>query len=167
MPHLFWSAAEDGLILQHDLRASHTCAADSKNPKNVLIDLRSYLGMKAEAKCLAVNPIRPEMMAVGASDPFIRLYDRRMIKVKFLEGEDGSVSTECPEIPYGALQYFVPGEAHYLFVIGQRINRIFYLNPSFKISLQVIYQLKCLSISESIGPWPQLMWNLVKMAQSC
>lgn len=111
VPHLFWSAAEDGLILQHDLRTSHTCAEDTKNPKNVLIDLRSYMGMKAEAKCLSVNPIRPEQMAVGASDPFVRVYDRRMIKVKYLEGENGSVSGDCPEIPDGAVQYFVPGKS--------------------------------------------------------
>jgi hypothetical protein len=34
-----------------------------------------------------------------------------MIKVKYLEGENGSVSGDCPEIPDGAVQYFVPGKS--------------------------------------------------------
>jgi len=37
------------------------------------------MGVGAEAKCLAINPTRPELLAVGANDPYVRLYDRRMI----------------------------------------------------------------------------------------
>ena len=33
----------------------------------------------AECKCVTVHPIRSELIAVGASDPYIRIYDRRMI----------------------------------------------------------------------------------------
>ena len=33
----------------------------------------------AEAKCLAINPVRPEMLAVGANDPYVRVFDRRML----------------------------------------------------------------------------------------
>lgn len=108
-PHLFWSAGEDGLILQHDLRVSHSCSSDPNKPRNVLVDLKSYIGGKAEAKCLSLNPVQSEIMAVGASDPYIRLYDRRMIKLKFRENEDGSVSTDSHQIPSGAVKYFVPG----------------------------------------------------------
>ncbi|CAG0898801.1 unnamed protein product [Darwinula stevensoni] len=75
-PYLFWSAAEDGLILQFDLRIPHHC---SNECDNVLVNLTNHLGRSAEAKCLAINPLRPEMLAVGANDPYVRLYDRRMI----------------------------------------------------------------------------------------
>lgn len=38
------------------------------------------MGDSAEAKCIAVNPTYPEMMAVGANDPYARIFDRRLIK---------------------------------------------------------------------------------------
>lgn len=33
----------------------------------------------AEAKCIAVNPARTEQIAIGANDPYARVYDRRML----------------------------------------------------------------------------------------
>lgn len=78
-PDTFWSAAEDGLILQYDLRMPHVCR-DNDNP-NVLINLTNHIGRYVEAKCLAINPRRPELVAVGANDAYIRMYDRRMIKL--------------------------------------------------------------------------------------
>ena len=74
-PNLLLSASEDGTVLQFDLR---TPVNNLKN--NVLVNLMSVLGKKAEAKCLSVNPTQPELLAVGANDPYIRVYDRRMIK---------------------------------------------------------------------------------------
>ncbi|KAJ8340797.1 hypothetical protein SKAU_G00330880 [Synaphobranchus kaupii] len=71
-PHTFWSAAEDGIIRQYDLR-------ESSNRSEVLIDLTEYCGQLVEAKCLAVNPRDNNYMAVGANGPFVRLYDIRMI----------------------------------------------------------------------------------------
>lgn len=35
----------------------------------------------AEAKCVTVNPRRPEQLAVGANDAYARVFDRRMIKL--------------------------------------------------------------------------------------
>ena len=32
-----------------------------------------------EVKCIAINPQRPEQLAIGANDIYARLYDRRMI----------------------------------------------------------------------------------------
>ena len=60
------------------MRSPHSCSGDVSN---VLVYLRTHLGHFAEAKCLAINPLRPEMLAVGANDPYVRLYDRRMIKL--------------------------------------------------------------------------------------
>lgn len=76
IPSLFWSSSEDGLILEYDLRSPHTC---SGVPSNCLINLCTHMGFTAEAKCIAINPLRSELIAVGTNDPFIRLFDRRMI----------------------------------------------------------------------------------------
>ncbi|CAG9857312.1 unnamed protein product [Phyllotreta striolata] len=73
-PTLFWSAAEDGLVIQYDLREPHEC---SPSQTKVLIDLCYNFG---EVKCIAINPTKPHYMAVGANDCFVRLYDRRMLK---------------------------------------------------------------------------------------
>ncbi|XP_012887713.1 PREDICTED: WD and tetratricopeptide repeats protein 1 [Dipodomys ordii] len=71
-PNTFWSAAEDGLIRQYDLR-------ENSKHSEVLIDLTEYCGQLVEAKCLTVNPQDNNCLAVGASGPFVRLYDIRMI----------------------------------------------------------------------------------------
>ncbi|XP_026318879.1 WD and tetratricopeptide repeats protein 1 [Hyposmocoma kahamanoa] len=81
-PHLIWSAAEDGLILQHDLRMAHRCNSDTAN---VLVNLLNHMGRYAEAKCVSVNPRRPYQLAVGANDFYVRLYDTRMIKLAKLQ----------------------------------------------------------------------------------
>lgn len=74
-PYLIWSAAEDGLIMQFDIREEHCC---KPKPNNLLIDLKTS-GLPLSAKCLDVNPVRDEMLAVGASDIHVRLFDRRFI----------------------------------------------------------------------------------------
>ncbi|GIY84486.1 WD and tetratricopeptide repeats protein 1 [Caerostris extrusa] len=82
LPFMFWSAAEDGIVMQFDLRTSHQC---SNTCKTVLVNLVNHLGRKAEAKCIAINPLQPELLAVGANDPYVRLYDRRMIRSNITE----------------------------------------------------------------------------------
>lgn len=60
------------------MRAPHTCNSQSSN---FLIDLRRHAGSTVECRCITIHPARPELIAVGVNDPFIRIYDRRMIKV--------------------------------------------------------------------------------------
>ena len=79
VPFLFWSASEDGLIMQYDLRVPHSCK--SSDQKNVLVNLLNHSGCSFEAKCININPRRPELIAIGGSDAYIRMYDRRMIKL--------------------------------------------------------------------------------------
>ncbi|KAG6453902.1 WD and tetratricopeptide repeats protein 1 isoform X2 [Manduca sexta] len=122
-PHLLWSAGEDGLILQHDMRTSHRCNADTAN---VLVNLLNHMGRYAEAKCVAVNPRRPHQLAVGANDIYVRLYDTRMIKLSKLQLSSSGQSrltwerqnVRCSRagfgdpdnnIPRAAVQYFAPG----------------------------------------------------------
>lgn len=72
------SAGEDGCVLQLDHREKHVCRSTSNSVS--LINLTAYIDPNAEAKCIAVNPIRTEYIAVGANDPYARIYDRRMLK---------------------------------------------------------------------------------------
>lgn len=74
-PNLLWSAGEDGLIMQYDTREVHHCGS---KPKNLLLDLKTT-GSSLSAKCLAINPVRDEMVAIGSNDIHVRLFDRRYI----------------------------------------------------------------------------------------
>ena len=65
-------------VRETDIRAPPT-------ETSVLVNLTSVLGRKAEAKCLSVNSRRPEQIAVGANDPFVRVFDRRKLKAKLIE----------------------------------------------------------------------------------
>lgn len=131
-PHLFWSASEDGTIMQFDLRNPEMCKGD--HPRNVLVNLNDHIGPHAEAKCLTMSPLRPELLAVGANDPYVRVYDRRMLHCRGVvfphdmpsrifnvrSGSPTSVnspsaSSDFPSIsedkrlPVGCVQYFVAG----------------------------------------------------------
>lgn len=72
------SAGEDGKILQIDHREKHSCPSTDL-PVN-LINLTTYIDTNAKAKCVAVNPVKTELLAVGANDAYARVYDRRMLK---------------------------------------------------------------------------------------
>lgn len=120
VPFMFWSAAEDGIVMQFDLRAPHQC---SNVCNNVLINLINHLGKSAEAKCLAINPFRPELLAVGANDPYVRLYDRRMISTTTIKYSNEHIprslwerhsylpmsDSEEDNLPVGCVTYFVAG----------------------------------------------------------
>lgn len=110
-PQLFWSAGEDGLIMQYDLREPHHCISGS----TVFLDLTRNLGWAAEAKCLAVNPTQPHLVAVGANDCFVRVYDRRMVKTTpyrtnhHVEHRDQTITRPDPSVDVSCVQYFAPG----------------------------------------------------------
>ncbi|XP_050084716.1 WD and tetratricopeptide repeats protein 1 [Anopheles aquasalis] len=107
---LYWSAAEDGMVLQHDLRQQHGC---DRQDANVLIDLKNNIIGIPEVKCIAINPLRPEMMAIGTNDIYTRVYDRRMIsltRVKQYEVNQETVPNSEDNIPRdGCVKYFCPG----------------------------------------------------------
>ena len=71
----------------------------------------------AEAKCIAVNPLQPELLAVGCNDPFIRVYDHRMLTT--YNSMEGRRSSEDLWLPEGCVQYFAPGH------LPPRLNREF------------------------------------------
>lgn len=100
---------------QFDLRQAHSCNSSSnKNCKNVLINLNVHVGAMAEAKCIAINPVRPELLAIGCNDPFVRVYDHRMLSTQNSSLEQkscngSSTSLEEARLPEGCVKYFSPG----------------------------------------------------------
>ncbi|XP_064474167.1 WD and tetratricopeptide repeats protein 1-like [Ornithodoros turicata] len=106
IPFLFWSSAEDGLILQFDYRVPHRCSSEADS---VLINLGNHLGRNVEAKCISINPLHSHLLAVGANDPYIRLYDRRMIKTSKLARQGTITDPDNDNLPPGCVTYFAAG----------------------------------------------------------
>ena len=97
-PGVVWSGGEDGVVRQWDLRERW-----SQDSANVVVNLLQQAGRGAEVKCVAVCPGRSELLAVGANDPYVRVFDRRMVTPSRLE------SAAAPPSESGAVAYFVPG----------------------------------------------------------
>ena len=70
----------------------------SNNPHNVLINLNAHMGAQAEAKCLAINPVHTHQLAVGANDPYVRIYDRRMLDCKSIKFPNDATSRWVTDI---------------------------------------------------------------------
>jgi len=97
---LFWSAGEDGKVLQTDIRTNHTCNQDKIS--NVLIDLTKHCGSSSKITSVACNPVRREYIAVGSNDQFVRLYDRRMIRIV-------DITSTYDNLPQDCVKYFTIG----------------------------------------------------------
>jgi len=97
-PGVLWSGGEDGAVRQWDLRERW-----SQDNSNVLVNLVHQAGRGAEVKCVSICPGRSELVAVGANDPYVRVFDRRMITCS---SRDPSA---LPDSESGAVAYFVPG----------------------------------------------------------
>lgn len=99
-PLLFWSASEDGLIIQYDLREPHECFVKST----------IFIALATDLKCIAVNPTKPHLLAVGANDCFVRLYDRRMVRTSHFKNtlSNGKRDLAVPQ-DSKCVQYYAPG----------------------------------------------------------
>ncbi|XP_017468152.1 PREDICTED: WD and tetratricopeptide repeats protein 1 [Rhagoletis zephyria] len=111
-PFVFWSAGEDGAILQLDTREQHRCSAEENRVR--LLNLTTYVDTNSEAKCLAINPRRTELLAVGANDPYARIYDRRMLHPVSSHTSGGNgllVNGDSIDgaIPKDCVTYYCPG----------------------------------------------------------
>ena len=71
--------------------------------RNVLIDLKPTCGPYAQCKCLAINPVRSEQIAVGAMDAYVRLYDARVLRPK------RSSRDPCHSADPSCIAHFAPG----------------------------------------------------------
>ncbi|KAI4458640.1 wd repeat domain-containing family [Holotrichia oblita] len=102
-PLLFWSASEDGLVIQYDLREPHECMVKS----TIFIELADV-----DLKCISINPTKPHLVAVGANDCYVRLYDRRMVRTSQFRTPNtlNSPKRELPEPQdSNCVQYYSPG----------------------------------------------------------
>ncbi|VVC32811.1 Hypothetical protein CINCED_3A009379 [Cinara cedri] len=109
-PNVYWSASEDGIVRQHDLRLGHDCTSSTTNI--ILVTTNNTKGDRIEAKCLDINQLRTEQIAVGASDPYVRLYDRRMIRSLSSFTMKSPENNTCNPEPEKIAQYFIPGHIH-------------------------------------------------------
>lgn len=75
----------ENICRQFDIREHHDCRRDTNV---LLVGLQRYMGPNAEAKCIAINPRRPELLAIGANDVYARVYDRRMISLEKVQYSD-------------------------------------------------------------------------------
>ena len=92
------------LFRQLDTREPHSCS--DEGCRNVLIDLKlmcGALGGSTQCKCISINPARPEQIAIGAMDPYVRIYDTRLCSLR---------RSAKQEVHYGdpsCLAHFAPG----------------------------------------------------------
>lgn len=107
------------------MRMNHDCTSDQS--KINLVSLYNDTGSTVEAKCLDINQLRTEQLAVGANDPYVRLYDRRMIRSLSSFTIQHPIPKNPSELvfkfndnntkfknntPDNIVQYFVPGHIH-------------------------------------------------------
>ena len=97
-PGLIWSGSEDGTVRQWDSREKWS---ESQVAQNTLVNLNTQVSRGSEVKCISICPGRTELLAVGGNDPYVRVYDRRMLTPK--------ASPTAQDQSGGALAYFVPG----------------------------------------------------------
>eukprot|EP00761_Pharyngomonas_kirbyi_P013561 gb/GECH01013590.1/.p1 GENE.gb/GECH01013590.1/~~gb/GECH01013590.1/.p1 ORF type:complete len:397 (+),score=113.05 gb/GECH01013590.1/:1-1191(+) len=75
-PHVFFTASKDGSVRQFDLRRPNN------NNSDMVVNLKSLttttFGMEVDS--VSINPMKPNYFIIGGGDPYVRLYDRRMIR---------------------------------------------------------------------------------------
>ena len=110
------------LIRQYDLRQTHSCQPHQEC-RNVLINLKASC-QHSQCKCLAVNPVRSEQLAVGCLDPFVRLYDTRMLSLT-----TPSAEVQPSDRDPACLAHFAPG--HIFKSVGKRRTMLQQLASTF------------------------------------
>lgn len=93
-PHLFWSAAEDGLVRQYDTRENMSEEQrTSQSYPNVVFGVAPR-----ETKSVAINPVRTHEMAVACDTPYVQILDRRKMTMSSPESQSGSPTKAVLEL---------------------------------------------------------------------
>ena len=151
---------------QLDLRAKHRCRPGGGGG-SVLVNLQTQCGPGSEAKCVSVCPSRPDLLAVGANDPYVRVYDRRMVRLGGLSAAAGPSSPGTsaavpPTTPDGAVQYFCPGQTGsggttgFAFVLWHSAGSCYH-SPYAEGSMQTQCSLCCLLPGKHC--WAERPWH--------
>ncbi|KAL7689296.1 putative WD40/YVTN repeat-like-containing domain superfamily, WD40-repeat-containing [Plasmopara halstedii] len=85
VPKVFWTAAEDGLVYQFDLRALPKTSGRCEVPdtSGVLINLgKDRNGRELRGMGITVHPLDPTKVVLACGDFYTRMYDRRMLRVQ-------------------------------------------------------------------------------------
>ncbi|KAG7397429.1 WD and tetratricopeptide repeats protein [Phytophthora boehmeriae] len=85
VPKVFWTAAEDGLVYQFDLRALPRTSGRCETPdtSGVLINLgKDRKGRVLRGMGMTTHPLDPNKVVLACGDFYTRLYDRRMLRVQ-------------------------------------------------------------------------------------
>ncbi|KAF1776459.1 WD40-repeat-containing domain [Phytophthora cactorum] len=85
VPKIFWTAAEDGLVYQFDLRALPRTSGRCETPdtSGVLINLgRDRNGRVLRGMGMTAHPLDPTKIVLACGDFYTRMYDRRMLRVQ-------------------------------------------------------------------------------------
>ncbi|TRY79897.1 hypothetical protein TCAL_10045 [Tigriopus californicus] len=80
-PHLIWSSGEDGMVIQMDLRID--------SPQGQLLIATRPMQIKS----IALNPVRPDMIAVGGTAAHVSIYDRRFLSLKSVPKDSTSLDS--------------------------------------------------------------------------
>jgi WD repeat-containing protein 42A len=85
---VFFSCGEDGIVRQFDLR--------DQNTSKRLFQCKSSTGRKRPIplNSIALNPLMPVFFAVGGSEEYVRVYDRRNATAVTESGSDSPPSSE-------------------------------------------------------------------------
>ena len=101
LPHLFWSAGEDGIIGQFDLRDLPTPPSDDRlRSSRGSFDTLGHVGTSSSgilvrlgnnpspvrAMSMSIHPLDPHIFAIACGDQYIRIFDRRLIRKDSEEG---------------------------------------------------------------------------------
>lgn len=106
-PHVCWSASEDGCVRRLDTREPHSCQSEG-SCRNIIIDLKLSskvsVTQPVQCKCIDINPVQTEQIAVGAFDAYARIYDARLCTAR--SSSDRSSSSQGDP---SCVAFFSPG----------------------------------------------------------
>lgn len=92
-PHVFYTCGEDGLVQHFDLR---TKASTELFTCHSTLGRRRYRPV-VQLNTIAIDPMRPNLFAVGGSDEYTRVYDIRKYKWDGSTDFDQPINYYCPE----------------------------------------------------------------------
>ena len=76
-PGLIWSGSEDGTVRKGDNREKWSKGHSAQKRAD-----QQQVGRGTEVKCISICLNWTELLTAGGNDPYVRVYDRRMLTPK-------------------------------------------------------------------------------------